>query len=114
MTSGETMEIIKLAQDKSVVTKRDDPNFAQVSGYIAKDKALEFKIACTRRQISQSEALEEAVDKWLVSQNEASSTTPAPPQSQVVPPTKPEPTTTKEEVQTVSHRRTKRARRTQA
>lgn len=71
-----------MAQDKSVVTKRDDPNFAQVSGYIAKDKALEFKIACTRRQISQSEALEEAVDKWLVGQNEASSATPAPASAQ--------------------------------
>ncbi len=69
MNSSETMEVIKLTQ-KPVVTKRDDPNFAQVSGYIAKDKALEFKVACTRRQISQSEALEEAVDKWLASQNE--------------------------------------------
>lgn len=54
----------------TVVTKRDDPNYAQVSGHIPKDKALEFKIACTRRQISQSEALEEAVDKWLAAQEE--------------------------------------------
>lgn len=59
---------------KPVVTKRDDPNFAQVSGYIPKDKALEFKVACTRRQVSQSEALEEAVDKWLEAQKESSST----------------------------------------
>jgi hypothetical protein len=58
---------------KNVVTKRDDPNFAQVSGYIPKEKALEFKVICTRRQISQSEALEEAVDKWL-EQNEPTAT----------------------------------------
>ncbi len=69
MSSSETMEVIKLTQ-KPVVTKRDDPNFTQVSGYIEKDKALEFKVACTRRQISQSEALEEAVAQWLASQNE--------------------------------------------
>jgi hypothetical protein len=54
----------------TVVTKRDDPNYAQVSGHIPKDKALEFKVACTRKQISQSEALEEAIDKWLADQEE--------------------------------------------
>jgi hypothetical protein len=55
----------------TVVTKRDDPNYAQVSGHIPKDKALDFKIACTRKQISHSEALEEAIDKWLVDQEKA-------------------------------------------
>lgn len=63
------MEVTQPVQ-MTVVTKRDDPNYAQVSGHIPKDKALEFKIACTRKQISQSEALEEAVDKWLATQEE--------------------------------------------
>lgn len=48
-----------------VVNKRDDPNYSQVSGYIPKDLALRFKIACTSKEITQSEALEEAVERWL-------------------------------------------------
>lgn len=63
------MEVKQITQ-MTVVTKRDDPNYAQVSGHIPKDKALEFKIACTRKQISQSEALEEAIDKWLADQEQ--------------------------------------------
>ncbi len=45
--------------------KRDDPNYAQVSGYVPKKLALEFKIACTADEISQSEALEQAMTLWL-------------------------------------------------
>jgi hypothetical protein len=48
-----------------MVTKRDDPNYSQVSGYVPKDLALRFRIACTAKEISQSEALEEAIGKWL-------------------------------------------------
>jgi hypothetical protein len=51
--------------DISVVTKRDDPNYSQVSGYVPKDLARRFRIACTSQEISQSEALEEALEKWL-------------------------------------------------
>ncbi|MGC1247749.1 MAG: hypothetical protein WA865_16155 [Spirulinaceae cyanobacterium] len=49
-----------------MVTKRDDPNYAQVSGYVPKNLAIRFKIACTSKQTSQSEALEEAVKEWLI------------------------------------------------
>lgn len=53
----------------SVVTKRDDPNYSQVSGYVPKDLARRFKIACTSKEISQSEALEEALQQWLEQEN---------------------------------------------
>ncbi len=48
-----------------MVTKRDDPNYSQVSGYIPKDLALRFKIACTSKEIAQSQAMEEAIQRWL-------------------------------------------------
>ncbi|MBD1804189.1 ribbon-helix-helix protein, CopG family [Microcoleus sp. FACHB-SPT15] len=53
----------------SVVTKRDDPNYSQVSGYVPKDLARRFRIACTSKEISQSEALEEALEQWLEKDN---------------------------------------------
>jgi hypothetical protein len=56
---------------KNVATKRDDPNYAQVSGYIQKDKALKFKVNCTALQITQSEALDEAISLWLEKQEAA-------------------------------------------
>lgn len=56
----------------NLVTKRDDPNYAQVSGYIPKELARKFKTLCTFEEISQSEALEEAVMLWL-REKEASS-----------------------------------------
>lgn len=46
-------------------SKRKKPNYAQVSGYVQKDKALKFKINCTALQITQSEALDEAISLWL-------------------------------------------------
>jgi hypothetical protein len=49
----------------NLVTKRDDPNYAQVSGYVPKELARKFKVLCTSEEISQSEALEEAVMLWL-------------------------------------------------
>ena len=53
----------------SVVTKRDDPNYSQVSGYVPKGLARRFRIACTSKEISQSEALEEALEQWLEKDN---------------------------------------------
>jgi hypothetical protein len=60
----------------NLVTKRDDPNYAQVSGYIPKELARKFKILCTSEEISQSEALEVAVMMWL-REKEASSEKPS-------------------------------------
>lgn len=48
-----------------LVTKRDDPNYAQVSGYVPKELALRFKVLCTSEEMSQSEALEEAIALWM-------------------------------------------------
>lgn len=53
----------------SVVTKRDDPNYSQVSGYVPKDLARRFRIACSSEEISQSEALEKALEQWLEKDN---------------------------------------------
>ncbi len=49
----------------SVANRRNDPNYAQVSGYINKDVALQFKVTCTAMEVSQTDALEEAVKLWL-------------------------------------------------
>ncbi len=56
-----------------VATKRDDPNYSQVSGYRPKAKALKFKVACTALQITQSDALDEAISLWLEKQESLSS-----------------------------------------
>ena len=53
------------------VSRRKDPNYAQVSGYINKDLAMQFKIACTATEVSQTDALEEAVALWLEKQKQA-------------------------------------------
>jgi hypothetical protein len=60
-------------EKRDVATKRDDPDFAQVSGYIPKVKALRFKVTCTALQTSQSEALDEAISLWLEKQESLSS-----------------------------------------
>ncbi|AFZ22327.1 hypothetical protein [Allocoleopsis franciscana] len=48
-----------------VASKRDDPNYQQVSGHIPKEMATEFKVACTRKGVSHSSGLEQAVALWL-------------------------------------------------
>ncbi len=51
-------------------SRRADPNYVQVSGHIPKAMALEFKLAFTRAEINQSEALEAAIAQWVASQSE--------------------------------------------
>jgi ParG len=46
-------------------SKRNNPNFAQVSGYLSKEVAIRFKVLCTTKEVSQTDALEEAVKLWL-------------------------------------------------
>ncbi len=55
----------------SVVTKRGNPNFQQISGHIPTQQAKDFKIACTIRSISHSEALEQAIAMWLKNQEKS-------------------------------------------
>lgn len=58
----------------AVATKRSDPNYSQVSGYVPKELALRFRVACTAKEKSQSEALEKALILWL-EQNEQTQST---------------------------------------
>jgi hypothetical protein len=45
--------------------KRKDPNYMQLSGDVKKEIGLKFKAACTLKQISLGEGLEEAIALWL-------------------------------------------------
>jgi hypothetical protein len=44
-----------------MATRRKDPDYEQVSGYVHKDLALKFRIICTTERLTQSELLEEAL-----------------------------------------------------
>ncbi|MBD2580141.1 hypothetical protein H6G50_21000 [Oscillatoria sp. FACHB-1406] len=48
-----------------MVAKRDDPQYAQVSGYVPKKLALKFKASCTMQETDRSQALERAIALWL-------------------------------------------------
>ena len=47
--------------------KREDPNYSQVSGFIPKELALQFRVVCTMQETTQSDALEQAVRFWVES-----------------------------------------------
>lgn len=49
----------------NIVARRDDPSYAQLSGYIKKEVVKEFKMACTDLEVSQVDAIEEAINLWL-------------------------------------------------
>jgi len=48
-----------------MVSKREDPNYQQVSGHVPADVAMDFKAACIRRGVSQSTGLEQSLNLWL-------------------------------------------------
>lgn len=50
--------------------KRDNPGYSQVSGHVPKELALKFKIVCTSKETTQSEALEQAIKLWLEAQGQ--------------------------------------------
>ncbi len=56
-----------------VPAKRHDPNYMQLSGDVRKELGLQFKAACTLKQLSIGEGLEEAIEMWLKAQQAASS-----------------------------------------
>lgn len=56
---------------ETLVTRRDDPGYSQVSGYIPKELALRFKVTCTEEEITLSEGLQEAVQLWLEKKTQA-------------------------------------------
>jgi hypothetical protein len=59
------MEDIEKSALTTVVSKREDPNYSQISGHIPTDMTKEFKIACTKRGVSHSNGLEQAIALWL-------------------------------------------------
>ena len=56
-----------------VPAKRHDPNYMQLSGDVRKELGLQFKAACTLKQLSIGEGLEEAIEMWLKAQQARSS-----------------------------------------
>lgn len=48
-----------------MVDRRRSPNFSQITGYVPKPLATEFKVACTRLGASQSDVIEKLITKWL-------------------------------------------------
>ncbi|MEO0985983.1 MAG: hypothetical protein AAFY20_10575 [Cyanobacteria bacterium J06639_14] len=46
--------------------RSQDPNYKQVSGHIPKDKLLKFKVVIAQQETTLSEALEQAVDLWIL------------------------------------------------
>ena len=61
----------QLGIDPMAGGKREDPDYAQVSGYVPKKLALKFKAACTMRETTQSDALEKAIEVWLKQSEES-------------------------------------------
>lgn len=52
-----------------MATRRKDPDYEQVSGYVHKDLALKFRIICMTERLTQSEALEQALKLWTEFKN---------------------------------------------
>lgn len=48
-----------------MATKRNDPNYAQVTGHIPKELSLKFRFACTAKGLDLSEGLEASISRWL-------------------------------------------------
>lgn len=55
--------------EQMAATRRADPSYSQVSGYLPKELVIRFKVVCTQKEISQTDALEKAIALWL-EQNE--------------------------------------------
>ncbi|MGB5967011.1 MAG: hypothetical protein WBG70_01680 [Spirulinaceae cyanobacterium] len=48
--------------------RRDNPKFTQVSGYIQKELAISFKIACQSLGLSFAQGIEQSIKLWLKQQ----------------------------------------------
>lgn len=56
---------------KTLVDRRRDPNYEQVTGHVPKALARQFKVFCTGEQITIAEGLEEAIALFLQSKGKA-------------------------------------------
>ncbi|MCU0547165.1 MAG: hypothetical protein MUE44_34240 [Oscillatoriaceae cyanobacterium Prado104] len=57
-----------MTNSTEVPAKRHDPNYIQLSGDVRKELGLQFKAACTLKQLSIGLGLEEAIEMWLRAQ----------------------------------------------
>lgn len=57
-----------MGNNTEVLAKRHDPNYIQLSGDVQKELGLQFKAACTLKQLSIGLGLEEAIEMWLKAQ----------------------------------------------
>jgi hypothetical protein len=79
-----------------MATKRNDPDYEQVSGYVHKDIALKFRIFCMTERLTQSDALEQALSFWIESKNSETNQPSITPDRPADPqPPEPEPTAAK-------------------
>jgi hypothetical protein len=60
---------------KTLVDRRRDPNFEQVTGHVPKPLARKFKVFCTEHQVTIAEGLEEAITLFLQSQDKVKAST---------------------------------------
>ncbi len=54
--------------DLMAASKRKDPDYQQVSGYIPKPLALKFKGFCTMQELEISEVLADLIEAWVKEQ----------------------------------------------
>jgi len=54
--------------DLMAASKRKDPDYLQVSGYVPKPLALRFKGFCTMQELEISEVLAELIEGWVKNQ----------------------------------------------
>jgi hypothetical protein len=54
--------------EEMAASRRADPNYVQISGHVPKNLALDFKVAMTRAEVNQSEAMEAAIALWVQQQ----------------------------------------------
>jgi len=65
------MEAI-ISVDLMAASKRKDPEYQQVSGYVPKHLALKFKGFCTMEELEISEVLTELIAGWVKDHEEKS------------------------------------------
>ena len=54
--------------DPMAASKRKDPDYQQISGYIPKPLALKFKGFCTMQELEISEVLATLIESWVKDQ----------------------------------------------
>jgi hypothetical protein len=54
-----------------LASKKEDPNFSQISGHIPNDLARQFRIICADQGLKVSEGLEQAIAYWVRQQSDS-------------------------------------------